>query len=116
MLRATTGWIGDADGTGARQSFDRCPCPVENRSALALYYKALLHDKTDPLRRGNIVDRVARHGDNVGHLPLLKGAETVLYPQQFRVYGGGSLECGRRTHSQSDHNREVLRVHPMRKD
>src|SRR5580692_6829262 len=73
-------------------------------------YLATLHYKLHLFQFGNILQRVAGHGDDIGKLPFLERANAILPTHHFRRHGGCCLDSLARRHSIVDQIGELGRL------
>src|ERR1700722_10160328 len=64
-----------------------------------------LHHKLDALEFGDVSERVARDGDQVGVLALVDGSDLILPSQRLGVDCSCGLDGARGTHTSALHQR-----------
>ena len=79
-----------------------------------LVNRAALHHEHRVLQQGNVFERVAIHGDDVGKIALLQRANAVSPAKQISGIDGGGLDGLKRRHSNLYIHGEFMRVQAMR--
>src|SRR3954468_15309158 len=105
-----------------------CPLPVESTlltaqrtrhsalgtrhypSALPPYYHPILHHERHALHRGDVGQRVAGDGDDVGELLGLEGADAVGHVEEVGCGAGGGLDGLHGGHAELRLVSELLRL------
>ena len=67
---------------------------------------AAFHDEGDLLNGGDVGERIAGDGDDVGEIAGLKSADLILPAEEFRAVEHVRLEGGERRHAVLDHEDE----------
>ena len=86
------------------------PDPAGCRQGLLFVDHARLHDERHFRHELDVGQRVAGHGDEVGELARLDGAEVLLNPEELRPLECGGLDGLHGGHAGLDHIAEFLRV------
>src|SRR6266511_1808495 len=92
-------------GPGGRRTLPRARRP---RGQAVLHDLPALHHEADPLEQRDVLERIARHRDDVRELPRLEGAHAVGPPQQVRGVNRSRLDRLRRGQPPLRHVRELL--------
>src|SRR5690348_107468 len=86
------------------------------RFAVLLVHGAGLHHEVDLLHQRNVVQRIARHRDDIGVFSRRDAAEVILMLQQRRGVRGSGLDHIHRRHPRLHHVHELLGVLAVRID